>query len=140
MCGSRFPVAKSDVNEKPKAVRGFAAMSKERLRELGSQGGRASHAGGKGHEWNKRTAKVAGRKGGKAKRKPLAFEIGDRVKVILETSQLCGLEGTVEIIGDGQSIVGVESTFGVVLDAPPGFDRSRVVFPASYLKLVSKGR
>ena len=43
--------------------RGFAAMSKERLREIASKGGKASQAGN-GHRWNKEEAIRAGVKGG----------------------------------------------------------------------------
>lgn len=53
----------------PKQARGFAAMSRERVRELASQGGRASHAQGKGHRWTTEEARAAGRKGGAAPRR-----------------------------------------------------------------------
>jgi len=46
------------------ARRGFAAMDPERQRELASRGGRASHAKGTGHEWDREAARDAGRKGG----------------------------------------------------------------------------
>lgn len=45
-----------------KARRGFAAMSPEKQREIASLGGRASHAGGKGHEWSQEAAREAARK------------------------------------------------------------------------------
>lgn len=48
----------------PKQRRGFAAMDPALQRALASKGGRASHAKGTGHEWNRETASVAGRKGG----------------------------------------------------------------------------
>ena len=39
--------------------RGFAAMSPEKQKAIASQGGKASHAGGKGHEWNSESARAA---------------------------------------------------------------------------------
>ena len=51
---------------RPKARRGFAAMSAEKQREIASKGGRASHSKGTGHEWSSEAARVAGRKGGLA--------------------------------------------------------------------------
>lgn len=53
---------------KPKARRGFAAMSAEKQRELAARGGRASHKKGTGYEWNSEAAREAGRKGGLAAR------------------------------------------------------------------------
>jgi len=47
-------------------LRGFAAMSKEKLRELSSRGGQAAHAGGKAASFTPETAKEAGRLGGLA--------------------------------------------------------------------------
>lgn len=51
---------------KAPAKRGFAAMSKERQREISSMGGRAAHAQGKAHVFTSEEARVAGRKGGAA--------------------------------------------------------------------------
>lgn len=50
---------------KVKKRRGFAAMSREKQREIASKGGKASHAMGRGHRWTKESAAVAGAKGGK---------------------------------------------------------------------------
>ncbi|HTM68405.1 MAG TPA: KGG domain-containing protein [Candidatus Binatia bacterium] len=44
--------------------RGFAAMSKEKQRELASKGGKAAHAKGTAHKFTPEEASVAGRKGG----------------------------------------------------------------------------
>ena len=55
--------------QKPKSKRGFAAMTKEKQREIASKGGRAAHASGHAHEFTPEEAKVAGRKGGKATHK-----------------------------------------------------------------------
>ena len=42
-------------------------MDPEQQREIASQGGRASHEKGTGHEWNSNEARQAGRKGGLAR-------------------------------------------------------------------------
>lgn len=47
--------------------RGFASMDPAQQREIASQGGRASHQRGSGHEWNSDEAREAGRKGGLAR-------------------------------------------------------------------------
>lgn len=49
-----------------KKKRGFAAMSKERVREIASKGGKAGHAYGTAHRFTSEEAKEAGRKGGRA--------------------------------------------------------------------------
>ena len=51
------------------ANRGFASMDPAQQREIASQGGRASHQKGTGHEWNSQEAREAGRKGGLARGK-----------------------------------------------------------------------
>jgi len=51
--------------------KGFASMDPEQQREIASQGGRASHQKGTGHEWNSDEAREAGRKGGLARGKNL---------------------------------------------------------------------
>jgi uncharacterized protein len=51
--------------------RGFASMDPAQQREIASQGGRASHQKGTGHEWNSDEAREAGRKGGLARGKNL---------------------------------------------------------------------
>lgn len=52
--------------QKTPAKRGFAAMSKERQKEISSMGGRAAHAQGKAHVFTSEEARIAGRKGGAA--------------------------------------------------------------------------
>jgi general stress protein YciG len=47
--------------------RGFAGMDPARQREIASQGGKASHQQGTGHEWTSEEAARAGRKGGQAR-------------------------------------------------------------------------
>jgi hypothetical protein len=46
--------------------RGFAAMSREKQREIARRGGRAAHQKGTAHEFNADEARAAGRKGGVA--------------------------------------------------------------------------
>lgn len=57
-----------NVNDKPKARRGFASMSPDKQREIASKGGRAAHAKGTAHEWSSGEARDAGRKGGMVSR------------------------------------------------------------------------
>lgn len=52
--------------QRTKARRGFAVIPVSRRREIASLGGKASHATGKGHEWNSEEAKRAGALGGRA--------------------------------------------------------------------------
>ena len=56
---------------KASSTRGFASMDPAQQREIASQGGRASHQKGTGHEWNSDEAREAGRKGGLARGKNL---------------------------------------------------------------------
>lgn len=49
--------------------RGFAAMSKDKVREISSKGGKAAHAAGTAHQFTKEEAKAAGTKGGSAPHK-----------------------------------------------------------------------
>jgi general stress protein YciG len=52
-----------------KQRKGFALMEPKKRREIASKGGKAAHAKGTAHRWTSEKAKIAGRKGGKAKRK-----------------------------------------------------------------------
>ena len=45
---------------------GFALLSKERLREIASKGGKSAHELGVGHEFTSEEARIAGKKGGQA--------------------------------------------------------------------------
>lgn len=47
-----------------KARRGFAAMDREKHREIASSGGVAAHATGRAHEFTSEEAAEAGKKGG----------------------------------------------------------------------------
>lgn len=44
--------------------RGFAAMDREKQREIASKGGKAAHQKGTAHEFTPDEARIAGRKGG----------------------------------------------------------------------------
>jgi hypothetical protein len=46
--------------------RGFAAMDRERVKEIASKGGKAAHAAGTAHQFSSDEARIAGRKGGMA--------------------------------------------------------------------------
>jgi uncharacterized protein len=50
-----------------KSIRGFAAMSAEKQKEIASKGGRAAHQQGVAHEWSTEEARAAGKKGGQAR-------------------------------------------------------------------------
>jgi hypothetical protein len=43
-------------------LRGFAAMSPEKKREIAGMGGRAAHATGRAHQFNSEEARAAGKK------------------------------------------------------------------------------
>ena len=49
-----------------KRPRGFAAIDRERVREIARLGGRAAHAAGTAHEFTPDEARAAGAKGGRA--------------------------------------------------------------------------
>lgn len=51
-----------------KSQRGFAAMDKDKQREIAAKGGRTAHETGKAHEFDSEEAREAGRKGGRASR------------------------------------------------------------------------
>src|SRR6476620_2044968 len=46
--------------------RGFAAMDRDRVKEIASKGGKAAHAAGTAHQFSSDEARNAGRKGGVA--------------------------------------------------------------------------
>jgi general stress protein YciG len=57
-----------------KSRRGFAAMSPETQRRIASEGGKASHASGRGHRFSPDEARDAGRKGGLVSRRGKASD------------------------------------------------------------------
>ena len=50
-----------------KKRRGFAGMSREKQIAIASKGGKAAHAKGTAHKFTTEEAKLAGRKGGRAR-------------------------------------------------------------------------
>ena len=54
----------SDETPRPRARRGFAAMSPEKQREIARKGGKSAHAKGVAHKWDSAEAQAAGRKAG----------------------------------------------------------------------------
>lgn len=54
------------VEEQRPRRRGFAAMDRDRVKEIASKGGRAAHAAGTAHQFSSDEARNAGRKGGMA--------------------------------------------------------------------------
>ncbi|HEX6333196.1 MAG TPA: KGG domain-containing protein [Flavisolibacter sp.] len=62
--GSQEPGSASGNRSNGRSNRGFAAMDRERQRQIASEGGRAAHKQGVAHEWNSEEARQAGRKGG----------------------------------------------------------------------------
>jgi uncharacterized protein len=56
----------STTEERRPRRRGFAAMDRDRVREIASKGGKAAHAAGTAHQFTSDEARVAGRKGGMA--------------------------------------------------------------------------
>lgn len=62
-----LPAPPADAEPAPaKSRRGFASMSAEKVREIASKGGKASHALGRAHQFTSEEAREAGRKGGRA--------------------------------------------------------------------------
>ncbi len=51
-------------NQGNNSNRGFASMDPDKQREIASEGGKASHEKGTGHEFSSEEAREAGRKGG----------------------------------------------------------------------------
>lgn len=51
------------IDNHTKQMRGLAAMSPERRREIASKGGRTSQARGTAHQWTPEEASEAGKKG-----------------------------------------------------------------------------
>jgi len=58
--------AAAPTEERRPRRRGFAAMDRNRVREIASKGGKAAHAAGTAHQFSSDEARVAGRKGGMA--------------------------------------------------------------------------
>ena len=56
-------MAENNNHQNNKSIRGFAAMSAEKQKEIASKGGRAAHEQGVAHEWSSDEARAAGKKG-----------------------------------------------------------------------------
>ena len=54
------------IEERRPRRRGFAAMDRDRVKEIASKGGKAAHAAGTAHQFSSDEARNAGRKGGMA--------------------------------------------------------------------------
>ena len=65
---TRRPAQRRASKAVTKSPRGFAAMDPEQQRRIASEGGKASHASGRGHRFTSEEARAAGRKGGMASR------------------------------------------------------------------------
>lgn len=63
---SAAPTTSGPTEERRPRRRGFAAMDRDRVREIASKGGKAAHAAGTAHQFSSDEARVAGRKGGMA--------------------------------------------------------------------------
>jgi general stress protein YciG len=64
--GGSEPAEDNKPEERRPRRRGFAAMDRDRVREIASKGGKAAHAAGTAHQFSSDEARVAGRKGGMA--------------------------------------------------------------------------
>jgi uncharacterized protein len=71
-----------------KSRRGFAAMDREKQRQIASKGGKAAHEKGSAHEFTPDQAREAGRKGGRA-----AHARGTAHKFTSQEAQEAGRKG-----------------------------------------------
>lgn len=53
---------------------GFASLSKERLREISSRGGKRAHQLGTAHKFTSETGPIAGKKGGRPRKVDVSRE------------------------------------------------------------------
>lgn len=82
------------LTEQPKPRRrGFAAMDRDRVKEIASKGGRAAHAAGTAHQFNPDEARVAGKKGGLA---PHVRRGGVRRRPVAESAAPNSQQGSVD--------------------------------------------
>jgi len=56
-------------DSRPKQRRGFACMTKDRVREIAAIGGKRAHELGVAHTWDSKTATKAGARGGRARKR-----------------------------------------------------------------------
>jgi uncharacterized protein len=52
----------SEQQQQQRRLRGFAAMSPEKKKEIAGMGGRAAHAAGRAHQFSSEEARAAGKK------------------------------------------------------------------------------
>jgi general stress protein YciG len=64
--GSESTESAAPTEERRPRRRGFAAMDRDRVKEIASKGGKAAHAAGTAHQFSSDEARNAGRKGGMA--------------------------------------------------------------------------
>ncbi|HEY9792578.1 MAG TPA: hypothetical protein V6D22_19410 [Candidatus Obscuribacterales bacterium] len=64
------PCTQTPAQSNPKQLRGFAILGAEKRKEIARKGGKTAHAMGRAHRFSREEAKVAGQKGGRAKRTP----------------------------------------------------------------------
>jgi general stress protein YciG len=69
-----------------KGRRGFASMDPERLRQISSKGGHTAQQKGSAHRWTREEARHAGRKGGRASRRPPSSCEPSYVDVVAQAS------------------------------------------------------
>jgi general stress protein YciG len=95
--GTAQPAAPTDGGQNPEQPRprrrGFAAMDRDRVKEIASKGGRAAHAAGTAHQFSADEARVAGKKGGLA---PHVRRGGVRRRPITETAAPTSQQGSVD--------------------------------------------
>jgi uncharacterized protein len=60
----------SGTADQQRRLRGFAAMSPEKKREIAGMGGRAAHASGRAHQFSSEEARAAGKKRHQRAEKP----------------------------------------------------------------------
>jgi general stress protein YciG len=51
-----------ELQQQQRRLRGFAAMSPEKKKEIAGMGGRAAHASGRAHQFSSEEARAAGKK------------------------------------------------------------------------------
>jgi len=64
--GTQKAAAAATPEDRPRRRRGFAAMDRDKVKEIASKGGKAAHSAGTAHQFSSEEARVAGKKGGMA--------------------------------------------------------------------------
>lgn len=63
---TEVPAQQEEAAPAPRRPRGFAAMNRDKVREIARLGGKAAHQAGTAHEFTSEEARAAGRNGGLA--------------------------------------------------------------------------